>query len=88
MYPLCVCMHTSLYCIYTILFRHAHILYCYYYTIHNNNNNTLILYCVTVLCVAQAEKRVIECKLEKATATYELNLKKLTDTTVRYHYFY
>lgn len=25
---------------------------------------------------------MIECKLEKATATYEINVKKLTDSTV------
>ena len=30
----------------------------------------------------QAEKRVVEAKLEKATATYSANLKKVADGTV------
>jgi hypothetical protein len=34
------------------------------------------------IALFQAEKRVTECKLEKATTTYEINLKKLTDSTV------
>lgn len=36
------------------------------------------------LSVAQAEKRVVEAKLEKATSTYAANLKKVNDGTVRF----
>ena len=54
--------------------------------IHIIGRTTLTFLILSVLhyCQPQAEKRVVEAKLEKATSTYAANLKKINEGTVSY----